>query len=128
MTIRLLIADDHHVVRAGLRSLLHADAELEVVGEAATAAIRDALPGVEVLVLTGVPEQRGLEKAVRAGAIGYLSKHVAGDDLCYAIKGAVAGRAQLSARAVQRLICGDRDAPSAPLLTPRERDVITLLA
>jgi len=65
MTVRVLVVDDHAVVRAGLRALLDGDDELEVVGEAGTA--RDAIfearstkPDVIVLDVV-MPEQTGLE-------------------------------------------------------------------
>jgi two-component system, NarL family, response regulator NreC len=65
LSVRVLVVDDHAVVRAGLRSLLDSDDELEVVGEAGTA--RDAVfqarstkPDVIVLDVV-MPEQTGLE-------------------------------------------------------------------
>ncbi len=82
--IRILIADDHEVVRQGLRVGLGVDPELEVVlmdllkpemdGMAATEVIRRELPDTEVVALTSVLEDASVVGAVRAGAIGYLLK------------------------------------------------------
>ena len=67
MPIQILIADDHGVVRAGLRALLSAEADLEVVGEAATgeAAVRLAMQRQPDVVLTdiGMPGMDGIEVA-----------------------------------------------------------------
>jgi two-component system response regulator NreC len=67
MRIQILIADDHGVVRAGLRALLSAEADLEVVGEAATgeAAVRLAVQRQPDVVLTdfGMPGMDGIEVA-----------------------------------------------------------------
>ena len=67
MPIQILIADDHGVVRAGLRALLSAEADLEVIGEAATgeAAVRLAVRRQPDVVLTdiGMPGMDGIEVA-----------------------------------------------------------------
>ena len=104
MAIRILIADDHQLVRQGLRLLLNSGTGLEIVGEAetgseavrlarqlrpdvvlmdllmpdmggadATAAIRETLPETKVLVLTSLPEDRGVVHAVRAVLASGLS-------------------------------------------------------
>ena len=116
MTIRIVIADDHKVVRQGLRLFLHVDPELTIVGEAsngvealalarelrpdvvlmdgvaATEAIRHELPDTEVLALTSVLEDAAVVEIMRAGAIGYLLKDVDGDEL-----GVLAGGVVLAA-------------------------------
>jgi DNA-binding NarL/FixJ family response regulator len=159
MTIRVLIADDHSVVRQGLRMFLGLDPELEVVGEAtngeeavrlagelrpdvvlmdlvmprmdgiaATTAIRQRLPEVEVVALTSVLEDASVVGAVRAGAIGYLLKDTQADELCRAIKAAAAGQVQLSPQAAARLMREVRAPESPEALTERETDVLRLLA
>lgn len=159
MTIRILIADDHNLVRQGLRFLLNGGTGLETVGEAATgseairlarqlqpdvvlmdllmpdmdgveatAAICDAVPDTRVLVLTGMPEERGVVPAVRAGAIGYLLKDADISDLRHAIKGAMAQQPQLSAKAA-RLLMNAVHSPKEPdALTKRENAILLLLA
>lgn len=159
MAIRVLVVDDHDVVRQGLRMFLKPDRELELVGEAAngaealrlarelkpdvvlmdllmpvmdgiaaTAAIREELPDVEVLALTSVLEDQAVVGAVRAGAIGYLLKDTKAADLRRAIKAAAAGQVQLSPQATARLMREIRTPESHAVLTERETDVLRLLA
>lgn len=158
--IRVLIADDHTVVRSGLSALLSIFDDLELVGEArtgreavelverlqpdvvlmdmvmpemdgaqATAHIREHYPHVQVVVLTSFREDELVQKALTAGAIGYLLKDATADELADAIRNAVAGRATLAPEATQALIrqtlqgthrLGDD-------LTEREREVLALM-
>jgi NarL family two-component system response regulator LiaR len=159
MSIRILIVDDHAVVRQGLKMFLALDDELEVVGEAAngeeairrahelapdvvlmdllmpqmdgiaaTEVIRRELPDVEVIALTSVLEDKAVFGAVRAGAIGYLLKDTQADELCRAIKAAAAGQVQLSPQAALRLMREVQVPQSPEKLTPRETEVLRLLA
>ncbi len=159
MPIRTLIADDHAVVREGLRMFLEIDGQIEIVGEArdgqealelarslrpdvvlmdlvmpvmdgitATTAIRQELPDVEVLALTSVLEDASVSGAIRAGAIGYLLKNAAPDELRRAIKAAAAGQVQLSPEAAARLVREVRAPKSPEALTAREVEVLSLLA
>jgi DNA-binding NarL/FixJ family response regulator len=159
MAIRILLVDDHSVVRQGLRMFLALDPELEVVGEArngieavrlarqlqpdvvlmdllmpemdgiaATTAIRQELPQVEVIALTSVLEDQKVYGAIRAGAIGYLLKDTESEELCRAIKAAAAGQVQLSPQAAARLM-REVSLPDNPeKLTARETEVLRLLA
>jgi two-component system, NarL family, response regulator LiaR len=161
MAIRILIVDDHSVVRQGLQMFLRLDPELDVVGEAengveaveqarklqpdvvlmdllmprmdgitAIAAVRRELPDTEVIALTSVLEDEKIIAAIRAGAIGYLLKDTEAHELRQAIKAAAAGQVQLSPEVARRLLREERAAPRQPVeeLTPRERDVLRLLA
>ncbi len=159
MPISVLIADDHGMVRQGLRMYLALDPEISVVGEAcngaeavqlahalhpdvvlmdllmpvmdgiaATGAIRGQLPDTQVVALTSVLEDGSVSDAVRAGAIGYLLKDVACDELCRAIKAAAEGQVQLSPKAMARLV-REVNVPGSPeVLTERETDVLRLIA
>jgi DNA-binding NarL/FixJ family response regulator len=159
MSIRILIVDDHAVVRQGLWMFLALDTALEVVGEAAngqeairqahelepdvvlmdllmpvmdgiaaTRVIRHELPHVQVIALTSVLEDKAVYDAVRAGAIGYLLKDTQADELCRAIKAAAAGQVQLSPQAALRLMREVQVPESPEKLTPRETEVLRLLA
>jgi len=159
MAIRVLIVDDHSVVREGLRMFLARDLDLEVVGEAADGAeaiqqarllrpdvvimdllmpvldgiaatqmIRSELPETEVLALTSVLESASVTEALRVGAIGYLLKDTQAAELRTAIKAAAAGQVQLSAQAAAYLLGALRMPERPEPLTPREMDVLRLLA
>ena len=124
--IRVLIADDHPLFRRGLVSLLNEEADIEVVGEAAsgaqaialarethpdvvlmdvilpgggveaTQAIVRTLPRVKVLMLTVSEADADLFGAIEAGASGYLLKEVEPEELVQAIRQVHAGQAILS--------------------------------
>jgi two-component system, NarL family, response regulator LiaR len=155
MTIRIVLADDHSVVRNGLRNFLAYDPDLEAVdgeealrlareltpdvvlmdllmpgmdGIQATAAIRREVPETEVLALTSVLEDALVVGAVRAGAIGYLLKDTEGDALCRAIKAAAAGQVQLTPKAAARLMQAISAPANPEALTDRETDVLRLVA
>ncbi len=97
-------------------------------GVAATAAIRNELPDVEVIALTSVLDDNKVVGAVRAGAIGYLLKDTEADDLRRAIKAAANGQVQLSPQAAARLVREVRLPESPESLTERETEVLRLLA
>jgi two-component system, NarL family, response regulator LiaR len=159
MVIRVLIADDHSIVREGLRMLLARNPDLEVVGEAADGAeairqvrrlrpdvvvmdllmpvldgfaairaIRDELPETRVLALTSVLENVSVVEAIRAGAIGYLLKNAPVTELYTAIKSAATGQVYLSPQVSPYFLDMVRRPESPEHLTPREKDVLRLLA
>ncbi|HET7339628.1 MAG TPA: response regulator transcription factor [Candidatus Dormibacteraeota bacterium] len=157
--IRVLVVDDHLVVRRGLAMFLGADAAIELVGEAADGEeairlagelrpdvvlmdlllpkvdgitaienIRRAHPDTQVIALTSVLEDASVVGAVKAGAIGYLLKNTEADDLVAAIHAAAAGEVRLSAEASARLVREIRMPQSPEKLTPRETEVLRLVA
>jgi DNA-binding NarL/FixJ family response regulator len=97
-------------------------------GIAATAAIRQQLPDVEVIALTSVLEDASVTGAVRAGAIGYLLKDTKADELVRAIRAAADGQVQLSPQALARLMREVRAPENPEKLTERETEVLRLLA
>ena len=157
--IRVVLADDHAVVRQGLRTFLDLQDDIEVVAEASdgleaveAAARLDpdivlldlVMPGLDglgalkelrsgrarVIVLTSFGDDDKLFAALRGGAAGYLLKDVEPADLVRAIRSAHAGQSPLSpvvaTRVVEEVAHGGSAAPGT--LTPRERDVLTLIA
>jgi DNA-binding NarL/FixJ family response regulator len=97
-------------------------------GIAATAAIRQELPDIEVLALTSVLESAAVVRAVKAGAIGYLLKDTQAAELRRAIKAAAAGQAQLAPQASAFLLRHLQAVSTPEPLTERETEVLHLLA
>jgi DNA-binding NarL/FixJ family response regulator len=159
--IRVLIVDDHAVVREGLRTFLGLQDGIEVVGEAADGeqavreaerlrpdvvlvdlvlpkldgvqtmrALRERVPSARAVVLTSYLDDERLLPAIRAGAAGYLLKSVQPQELATAVRTAAAGQALIDPVVAARLVealDGGRD-DGADRLTPREREVLALLA
>ena len=154
--IRLLIVDDHPVVRDGLVAILHqGEPDLEVVGEvgngkeAVTAwrtlrptvtimdlqlpgqsgveaiiAIRREDPDARVLVLTTFDGDADIQRALEAGARGYLLKNMRRGTLIEAVRAVAAGQRYLPPATAARLVEG----MESERLTARELDVLKLLA
>jgi NarL family two-component system response regulator LiaR len=97
-------------------------------GVAATELLLRRSPGTKVLVLTSFSDPELIQRALRAGATGYLLKSVSGDELAAAIRRAHAGLSTLAPEAAQVLIDAVTTPPNVGvLLTARERDVLSLL-
>lgn len=154
--IRLLLADDHPVVRAGLRAVLETEPDLEVVAEAssaaeavrlaagvdvvlmdlqfgsgmhgseATAKITAAADAPKVLVLTTYDTDGDILAAIEAGATGYLLKDAPPEDLAAAVRNAAAGQTVLAPAVAHRLM--NRMRTPAAALSPREIEVLGLVA
>ena len=155
--VRVLIADDHELVRLGLRAVLE-EAGIDVVGEACDgrSAVEGALgllpdillldlrmpvmdgrevcrrvvaaaPSVRVVVLTSFAEDDDVFGALSAGAASYVMKDIAPDALIEVIRGVAAGRTILDAGIAKRVL--DHPKGAGPeVLSPREREVLGLMA
>lgn len=99
-----------------------------MTGLEATAAIRQQLPDVHVIVLTSVLEDTAVTAVFQAGAIGYLLKDTEADELRRAIKAAAAGQAQLSPQVAARLLMETRSPEAGEPFTDRESQVLRLAA
>jgi DNA-binding NarL/FixJ family response regulator len=104
-------------------------------GVAATARLRDEHPDVKVVVLTTYVEDADILAALRAGALGYLTKDAGRVQIAQAIRTAAAGQSVLDPQVQQRLLAAAAQAPAAaagtPLpdgLTAREGEVLALIA
>jgi len=163
--IRVLLVDDHAVLRDGLRSLLSLQEDIEVVAEAgdgqeaivcagqyrpdvvvmdiamprmngleATRQILARCPGTKVLVLSQHDDERYVLPCCQVGASGYLLKSAAADELVKAIRIIGAGGSFLppqiagSVLNAYRSLAGAQTQPDAPVLTEREREVLSLVA
>ncbi len=132
--VRVFLVDDHEVVRRGVADLLGAEPDVEVVGEAGTAAealarvpalapdvvvldvrlpdgdgvsvCRDlrATMDVACLMLTSFDDDEALFDAILAGAAGYVLKQVRGTDLIHAIRTVAAGGSMLDPHAAERVM------------------------
>lgn len=160
-TLRVILADDHRMVRQGLRSLLDGAGDIEVIAEAedgmtavalaeakgpdvvvmdlglpglsgaeATARLRRSRPDVAVVVLSMWDDAANVEKALRAGARGYVVKGAGVEALCAAIRSAAAGEVYLSPSVSDYVLQGYLKGPEAHAdpLTAREREVLRLVA
>ncbi len=167
MSIRILLVDDHRILREGLRSLLKQQPDIEVVGEAcdgeqavalalelipdlvimdvvmagmdgvaATRRIRAECPGARVIALSMHSDRRFVSEMLRAGAIGYLVKDSAFEELHQAVRSVMENRPYLSASITCTLVedfvrqASAERPPLSPLqmLTAREQEVLRLLA
>jgi NarL family two-component system response regulator LiaR len=100
-------------------------------GLQATAEITQENPGARILVLTGFAAEEKLVPAVKAGAMGYLLKDLASQELLQAIRDVAQGACSLHPQLTHTLLCELRrpaERPAAALLTDREREVACLVA
>jgi DNA-binding NarL/FixJ family response regulator len=160
--IKVLVADDHPVVRDGLRALFAEYPNIEFIGEAATgreaikaavimkpdviimdlampdtdgfsatAEISRVAPDVAVLVLTMSDDDLTVTKAMRSGARGYLLKGATKEEILRAVTAVADGQAIFGPAVAQRVLARlgtSSDEDPFPQLTPREHDVLRLLA
>ena len=163
--LRILLADDHKMVRDGLRLLIDSQRDMRVVGESgngkqALQQARDLKPNVVVMDLS-MPELNGLQATERlkaersaskvvaltvhedasyllqlckAGAVGYVLKRSAGDDLIHAIRTVAGGGLHFDPTLASKALTGQRrEAPGKAGsqisdLSEREKEVLILLA
>ncbi len=101
----------------------------EMDGVEATRVIRLRHPETQVIVLTSFPEEGLVQRALQAGAISYLLKNTAADELVAAVRAAYVGRSTLAPEATQALIHAvNHPKPIGYDLTTRELEVLELLA
>jgi DNA-binding NarL/FixJ family response regulator len=155
--IRVLVADDHPIVRSGIVGLLTAAPDIEVVGEAAdgraavdaaielepdivlmdlrmprldgdaaTALILAAKPGIRVVVLTTYESDASILTAIEAGASGYLLKAAPEQEILAGIRSVARGEVALAPSIAAMLV--NRVKTPAVTLSPRETEVLGLVA
>jgi DNA-binding NarL/FixJ family response regulator len=154
--IRIIVADDHPMLREGLMAVLSTQPDFEVVGEAAdgSEAVRLAgvsrpdvilldleMPGTDgvaalealresgsearAVVFTAYDTDERVSQSLRAGARGYLLKGASREEIFAAIRTVHAGGSLLGPGVAPRLL---EQADDPEPLTPREREVLALLA
>ena len=168
MKYRILIADDHEIVRKGLRAIISSQPEWDVIGEAltgreavemartskpdlvimdigmpelngleATRLLVKELPGIEILVLTMHESEQVIREVLDTGARGYMLKSDAGRDLVAAVDALRRRKPYFTSKVSELVLTGylrgggkSEDADEGPRsrLTPREREIVQLLA
>ena len=161
--IRVLLADDHGIVRDGLRRIVEESGDMDVVAEAAdgrealrlvaetvpdVAVVDISMPGIDglevvqrlqdshpklpVLILTMHEEAQYIVRAVEAGAMGYLTKQSAPEQLVTAIRKINQGQRYMTDEATEalalRIARGARDKTPLDSLSMRELQVLRRLA
>lgn len=163
--LRILLADDHQIVREGLRLLVNSQPDMEVVGEAAnglevlslarnlkpdvvvmdltmpelnglqaTERLKGEYPAIKVVALTAHEDESYLRQLCKVGAVGYVLKRSAGDELVKAIgvvaKGGVYFEAALAGKALARQMTGGtvKNESHSDELSGREKEVLIMLA
>ena len=156
--IRVMLVDDHAVVRVGFRMLLDASADIEVVDEAdsgeaayqrypesrADVVVMDlAMPGiggieavrrlvardgaVRILVLSAHEDAAHPQRVLKAGALGYLSKRSAPEELIDAVRVVAAGRVYVETQIARKLEPAEPGAPGNALESLSEREFAVFL-
>jgi len=161
--IKVLIADDHSIVRAGLRRIVEESGDMEVIAEASdgkgallqiqkaqpdvavidismpgldglevTAQLHAGYPKLPVIILTMHEEEQYVIRAIEAGAMGYITKRSAPEQLVNAIRRVHAGSRYLSAEATDllalRVARGSQGQSPLDSLSTRELQVLRRLA
>jgi DNA-binding NarL/FixJ family response regulator len=163
----VLIAEDHALMRAGIRALLACEADIEVISETdngkdavrlacslnpdlvmldlnmpgsngleAIEEIKKRAPEIRILVVTMHRTDEYIQRALRAGASGYMLKESTHDELRVAVRTILAGKCYLSPEVSAQVVSGFLGTGTSPAttgtswdtLTPREREVLKLVA
>ncbi len=157
--LRLLLADDHPIVRDGISAIVESQSDMEVVGEAedgeeavelaerfkpdvvlmdlrmprmtgveAIRQIKSRLPRTQILILTTYDNDESILEGLQAGAQGYLLKDSSRQDLLGAIRATARGQSLLPPSVAGRLISRLQSGATALELSPRELEVLRLMA
>jgi two-component system response regulator NreC len=156
----IVIADDHTVVRQGLRLLVDNEEGLQVIAEAGTVPdaermvrahrptvlvldlnmpggssleaiprLREQMPGTAIVVLTMQDDPAFARQALQAGALGFVLKEAADEELLQAIRLAAAGDTYLNPRLGARMAAAPPEPEGPPDdLSERELEVLRLIA
>jgi two-component system response regulator NreC len=156
--IRVVVADDHALLRRSMRLLLDSEGDVELIAEAedltsaarqvqgthpdvlvldltmpggssieAIGRLREEAPETQIVVITMDDSPVFAQRAIAAGALGYVSKELADIELPGAVRAAAAGEQFVSPRLAARLDALNRSL-AENRLTPREVEVLRLIA
>lgn len=161
--VRIVIVDDHPLVREGMTMRISGQRDMEVCGEAASEdealarvnetkpdlvivdislksghgiglikQVKSRHPSVKMLVVSGFQESLYAERALRAGALGYLNKQESNDRLIEAIRTVLRGDRYVSPEITRRLVAQalasqDDTKSSVELLSDREMEIFRMI-
>ncbi len=164
MNVKIILADDHSIIREGLRPLLDKEMGMQVVGEAengrqaielvrendadvvimdismpdmngieATRRIQNEFPKCKIIALSVHTDNQYVAQMIKAGASGYLPKSSAFKELAEAVRTVMQNKTYLSPKVIDSVVKylqkpAQDDDSEITLLTPREREVLQLLA
>jgi DNA-binding NarL/FixJ family response regulator len=100
----------------------------ELDGIEATRRIMERHPGARIVILTSHPDREHVERALAAGAVGYVLKHAASDDIERAVCAAARGESPVDPKIAHLLINRSADLGPVKDLSSREREVLQLVA
>jgi len=163
--IRIVLVEDHVILRDGLRSLLEMDSDFRIVGEAGgfadgmdvvasckpdlvitdirlagdsglklIPALKKMRPSLRVLILSAHCTDEYVRAALEAGADGYVLKEASRQELAQGIRTVMSGKQYFSTEVTTRVVSGflgqeeKQKLESASKITPREAEVLTLIA
>lgn len=159
--IRIIIADDHELIREGVKKIIRSCEDMRIVGEAADLnttvtlvaknkpdvvvldislpshdgleglmELRTRFPMQRVVMLSMYAEERYAISALRAGAMGYITKAMAAEELVKAIRQVVSGTTYIGPRLAElmaRQVLDPTSLPSHHSLTAREAEIMGLI-
>ncbi len=154
--IKVLIVDDHEMVRMGLSTYLQTENDIEVVGEGRNGKeavdqaynlqpdiilmdlLMDEMNGVEatkalcdhqakIIVLTSYLDDEMLFPVMEAGAFSYILKTSSAAEIAACIRKAAQGEAMFEGQVTQKMFQQMRNKPKHEELTPREKEVLALI-
>ena len=157
--MKIIVADDHPLVRAGIRSTLQRSDDFELVAEAADGneclkqveekrpdllildlempgpstdelvrRVMEMVPGLKILILTSHDDESALRRLTGLPLSGYILKDEAPENLLQACRAIGQGAVWFSQVIANKLLGLKRDADPFPQLTPRERQILDLIA
>jgi DNA-binding NarL/FixJ family response regulator len=159
--VRVVLVDDHDLLRRGIKTMLETEGDIQVVGEApdgtealkivedtvpdvvlidvimpnkdgieTTRELKDALPKLEVVVLSGHDEQQFVFDALKAGASGYLLKTAELEEVVKTVRAAAHGEHQMDPGIANKTLNEFQSYQSHEVaevfqpLTPREKEIL----
>ena len=139
--IKIILVDDHEMVRLGLKSFLNLQPDVEVVGEAGNGldginlalelkpdVVLEEWKEAKILVLTSYLDNEKIYPVIEAGAKGYMLKTSSAAEILNAIQKVARGELAIETEVDKKIKAHDMQPELHEDLTARERDILRLLA